>query len=137
MKARLAVLGCGLAIFLTGLVQGGDSKSDKKALQGTWTVTEGDKKGVFHFEGDKFTVTFEDDQPYKGTFKLDGSKKPKAIDMMIKKGEKYVGMTAQAIYKIEKNKLTWCASEPGNDRPTEFVQSDGTLLLVLERKKKE
>jgi uncharacterized protein (TIGR03067 family) len=81
------------------------------------------------------------DEIFKGTFKLDAAKKPKSIDMTVKEGKNYEGKTSLGIYKIEGNRFTWCANEPGRkERPGDFVDSEGDqkfLLVVFERKKEE
>ncbi|MBM4069119.1 MAG: TIGR03067 domain-containing protein [Planctomycetes bacterium] len=137
MKTRLAIV---TAMFLAvGLVWAGDAAKDKKAIQGTWIFTAGEKEGSLTFTGDKFKAVIGDES-YKGTFKIDPSKDPPAIDMSVKEGKKYEGMTSLGIYKLEKNKLTWCANEPGRkERPKEFSETQGDmkfLLVVMQRKKK-
>ena len=140
MKGLLVAVSLG-TILAGGLVRGGDSKKDKAALQGTWTATVKDKKFVLEFKGDKFTATIDENEVYKGTFKIDPSQKPKHIDFTIKEGDKWVNETSRGLYELKGNKLKWCANEPGKDqRPTEFADKmgdDRLLLVVLERKKKK
>lgn len=96
MKTRIAML---TAMFLAvGLAWAGDAAKDKKALQGTWTFTAGEKEGSLTYAGDKFTVVIGD-ETYKGTFKIDPSKKPATIDMAVKEGKKFEGKTSLGIYK--------------------------------------
>lgn len=136
MKTRL-VLAAALLVA-TSLVWAGDAAKDKKALQGTWTFKAGDKDGTLTFAGGKFKAVMGD-ETFEGTFKIDPSKKPAAIDMAVKKGPKFEGMTSLGIYKLEDDKLTWCANEPGRtERPKEFSETLGdqkVLLVVMERKK--
>ncbi len=136
MKGLLVILTLG-SLIATGLVRGGEGKKDTAALQGTWTATKGDKKIVLQFKGDKFTAAI-DEEKYKGTFKIDPSKKPRHIDMRVKEGEKFVNMTSLGIYELKGDTLKWCANEPGKDqRPSEFVDTEGHLYVVLQKKKKE
>jgi uncharacterized protein (TIGR03067 family) len=138
MRTHANLVLTGLAILLAGSVQGGDAKKAEAALQGTWTGSHEDKKVEVKFDGGKFVVKLGD-AVYKGTFKVDAAKKPGHIDMSVKEGEKYVGMVALGIYKLEGAKLTWRTSEPGREqRPEDFTSPvEGTMLLVLERGKKE
>lgn len=136
MKGLLVIFSLGMLIA-TGLVRGGDAKKDSAGLQGTWNATLGDKKVVVKFKGDKFHVTI-DDENYKGTFKLDPTKKPKQINMTVKEGDKFVKMTSLGIYELKGNTLKWAANEPGKDqRPDEFAEREGMLYVVLERQKKK
>src|SRR5947209_2159895 len=107
MKRLLVVLTLG-TLIATGLVRGGEGKKDSAALQGTWHATKDDKKIVLHFKGDKFTATIDENEKYKGTFKLDPSKKPKHIDMTVKEGDKFVNMTSLGIYELKGDKMKWC-----------------------------
>ena len=70
----------------------GDAKKDKEQLQGAWRPVSGEQDGqaqenakehLLTFEGDTFTIKQKDQLFVKGTFTLDASKSPKAIDMRI------------------------------------------------------
>lgn len=139
MRTRAIILTVGVFV-IAGLSWGGDVDKARKALQGTWVaVTKDDKKIELTFKGDKF-IGVIGDETYKGTYKIDPTKKPKTIDMTVKEGNKYQGDTSLGIYKVKGDKLTWCANEPGKEnRPKEFKEEQGDqkfLLIVLERKKK-
>lgn len=138
MKARLAIL-ITCTLIAAGLSRAGDPGKEQKSLQGTWVFSKDDKKGQLTFAGNKFTFMM-DDETFKGTFKIHPGKKPKGIDMTVQEGKKYEGKTSLGIYKLEGDKLTWCANEPGREeRPTEFSGGTGDkkmLLVVMDRKKK-
>jgi uncharacterized protein (TIGR03067 family) len=138
MKTQGILATPALMVMLAGFTHGGDSKKDQKALEGTWVAVKGDKQAEVKFSGSKFIVTLGD-EVYKGTFKLDTSKKPKHIDMSVKEGPKYVDHVALGIYKLEGDKLSWHTSEPGREqRPEDFTtEIERSMLLILERKKKE
>jgi uncharacterized protein (TIGR03067 family) len=120
-------------------------KKDEDRIRGTWlpvSAEEGgrkepdeklkDSKIVFG-EGGKLSVTIQGKE-MEGTYKLDATKKPKAIDVTINEGGK--DETHKGIYHLEKDSLKLCFADP--DRPTEFATQAGTksLLLVLKRAKK-
>ena len=77
---------------------------------------------------------------FKGTVKIDPSRKPKHIDLTIEDGIKFIGDTALGIYELDGDTLKWHANQPGKvERPREFpaVQGEvaGGLYLVLKRSK--
>lgn len=136
MRGLLVV--CSLGAFIaTGLVQAGDAKKDQARLQGTWKATFEDKKLVLTLKDNTFTFTMGDEK-YLGTFKIDPSKKPKHINMTVKKGDKFVDKTSLGIYELKGDTLKWAANEPGKDvRPDEFAEREGMLYVVLDRQKKK
>ncbi|MBI2806477.1 MAG: TIGR03067 domain-containing protein [Planctomycetes bacterium] len=133
------------ACLLDAVAQGAKGA---KAVQGSWSQTKGTAKITLAFAGDKFTLTKSRDdkkETINGTFKVDPSKTPHTIDMTVTDGtsrqvEKYKGKTSLGIYKVDGDKLQWCANEPGKDgRPAAFPNEDGDkthLYLTFERDKK-
>jgi len=151
--ARLMVFGFLVAMIgLAAVVRADDKDADKKdkgKLQGTWNAVSGESGGKEQpeakehsliFKGDEFSVKKGDKVMVKGKFKIDSSKKPKTIDMDIAEGSDDVkGKTAEGIYKLEGDDLTWCVDEPGSgNRPKEFATKEGTktMLVKLKREKK-
>jgi len=143
MIARALVL---TAVVLTlgdwAVAQNGDK--DREKLQGRWVADKSDKDITAEFKFDKntFTITLEakgNKDSYKGTFKIDPSKKPSEMDLTVTEGDKYKGETSLAIYRIDGDTLKWCAAEPGKkDRPKDFPEKAGDgkyLYLVLKRAK--
>jgi uncharacterized protein (TIGR03067 family) len=145
------VVTAGLLATSTAL-SGGEKKSDKERLQGTWRAVSSEQGGkedpnagqhTLTFAGDKFTVKRNDKLMIEGTFKVDPSKTPKTIDMTITRieegnQEKFKGKTSQGIYELKKGELKWCAAEPGSsERPTDFATA-GTkhMLVTLKREEK-
>jgi uncharacterized protein (TIGR03067 family) len=131
------------------LVAADDPKKEAEKLQGTWKLvslvvdgkeaTKGDikKEQEMMVEGDKFTSTVDDKHSFKGTFKLDPTKKPKAVDAAVSEGQ-YKGKTLLGIYEIEGKTLRACYAPPGKERPTEFASKEGSgnHLYVYKREKK-
>ena len=71
------------------------------------------------------------------TFKVDPSKKPRAIDLTVAEGPEK-GKTYHGIYKLEGDTYTICRNvEPGKERPGEFVtRPDSGLMLVVWKRDK-
>jgi uncharacterized protein (TIGR03067 family) len=117
---------------------------DKKALQGTWQVISFENRGeaVPEEMAKKMKVVFKDDtmtlsadnrgRTETGKFKLDPSKKPKALDVTpLEKGN----VTALFIYEIDGDTLKLCWNKPGGERPKEFAGKDKAGYMVLKREK--
>jgi uncharacterized protein (TIGR03067 family) len=146
MKGYIAmVLVAGL--LLAADTKKDDAKKDIEALQGTWRPVTSEKGGkeqndeakehTLTFEKDTFTVKKGDEVRIKGTFKLDPSKTPKAIDMTVTEGrrDEDKGKELHGIYELGKDTLKWCTSEPGGkERPKEFATKE--LLVTLKKEKK-
>ena len=156
----VGVLGGGLGVALTYRTEAAgptaprgepdpkSDKSDKERLQGIWQQVscEGPdevpdelvKENLLVIKDDTITVTAGKRGGYELTFKLDESKKPKTINEMLVKPEKgdkpYLG-----IYSLEGDTMTWCFSNPGEKRPTQFTGKAGSgwTLTVFKRKLKE
>src|SRR5262249_51896610 len=118
-----------------------DDKKDDK-LDGKWLVVsierdgkadDAFKGGMRVIAGGKYTLTDKNGKATPGTFKVDPSKKPKAIDMTPTEGQ-YKGKTLLGIYEIDGQTLKICFTEPGKDRPTEFA-SKGAVLAIHKREK--
>ena len=128
-----------------------DAKKDQDAIQGAWKIvssetggtnrTEEAKDHLIAFEGDTFALKKGDEVGLKGKFKLDPTKKPRAIDMTITEGgrEGEKGKVLHGIYELGKGTLKWCTSEPGGtDRPKEFSTREGVnhMLVTLKKEKR-
>jgi uncharacterized protein (TIGR03067 family) len=142
MKALLSV------VFVAALVVAADGdavKKEKDALQGKWTIVsvERDGKpvemwadGVRVMEGDNYTLTPKKGDAVKGTFALDPSKTPKAIDFRPAAGQ-YKDKTLRGIYEIDGDMLKICFAEPDKERPTEFASkaASGCTLAIHKKQK--
>ena len=118
---------------------------DAKAIQGTWQMTHSEEEGVKMptdrvkecvcvLDNGKLVMKYQGKIMAEGTYKIDPAKTPRQIDM-IQNDE-----VGRGIYKLEKDRLTICASAfPSNKtRPDEFSTKaeSRTMLLILERQKK-
>ena len=150
-KYLLTVVAAGLLLSTSLAADKDDVKKDQEALQGAWRAESSERGGkaqgeeakehLLVFEKDTFTIKRGDQVLLRGTFKLDPTKKPKAIDMTVTegRGDDDKGKEVHGIYELTKDGLRWCASEPGNaDRPKEFTTKEGSkdLLVTLKKEKK-
>ena len=109
-------------------------------LDGTWVgVTEGEYWGQWTFviSNGKVEVKGPESIFYSGTLTLSDKTNPKQADFKINNCSQpeYVGTTALCIYKLDGNKLTLVASEPGSMyRPTYLESGDGAIIFPLTRK---
>jgi uncharacterized protein (TIGR03067 family) len=109
------------------------ARKDKEALQGTWNFVSGIREAQLLIAGDHFTARFKTGEIYVGTFHLDPSRKPKAMDLFISEGpERHRGKTSLAIYDLDGDHLIWCPAEPGvGDRLRGFPPEADTRHLCL------
>ena len=123
-------------------------KKDKAQLQGAWTLVAGERDGqAFSAEfmkdskriakGDETTVTIQGQLFMKASFTLDPAKRPKTIDYSVTGGP-YAGKTQLGIYELDGDKVKFCFSTPGKERPTDFTSKpgDGRTWSVWKREKK-
>jgi RNA polymerase sigma factor (sigma-70 family) len=113
------------------------AKSDREALQGTWVIKSGEKRGEklspeglkaweeMVFDGD--TVTRDGPERREGKYTLDPGKKPREIDLFTEAN------ALKGIYELKGTTLR-LALRFGAERPTAFDSEEG-LLLVFEKKK--
>jgi uncharacterized protein (TIGR03067 family) len=137
-----------LLVVSAGLLVGADAKEDlkkeKDKLIGTWSVItievpKGEKgpsdkeikEMKFVFAEDKVTPKFGEMEDQPVNYRLDPSKKPKEIDIMIPKGMK-------GIYTLDGDTLTMCVVAKGDPRPKEFKADADTkaVIMTLKRDKK-
>ena len=139
-----------LVVLTAGLLVAADdatkdaAKNDQGKLQGKWTVVgaelEGQKlpeaqaKGELVFKGNTYAFTTGAGESGKGTFKLDPTKKPKAMDAM---PDDAAGVTVEEFYEVDGDNLKICLAVPGNPRPKEFKApaGSGRMLFIYKRAK--
>jgi uncharacterized protein (TIGR03067 family) len=130
-----------------------DAKDDSKRLQGSWKVvaleTDGKEappeelKGMrWSFKGSELQIAdsgekSDEKSGGKSSVKLDSSKTPKYIDLVVADGPQK-GKTMQGIFKFEKDRLVVCLrglEDAKQGRPKEFMtEADSALgMITLER----
>ncbi len=112
-------------------------QEEKNRLHGTWVYVSGRWPAHLFFAGDHFTVHFENRATYMGTFTVDPTRSPAAMDMTVEEGpEQYKGRTALCIYNLDGDWLWWCPNEPGsNERlPTFPLHGEGKYPTLVFRR---
>lgn len=138
---RLALVA---APLLAAAVYADDKTDDKKAFQGTWTIVDRKKADTKDpvtaptvvFDGDKYKIQAGDKVVEEGAFKVDGSKKPKQIEVEstagMDKGKKWHG-----IYEIDGDTMRAVVGPTDKDRPTKYDDPPGGVRsFTLKRGKK-
>jgi len=123
-------------------------KRDLARLQGVWVMISGERDGqgfpaeyLINSErvvkGDETAVTVRGQLFMKAKFFLDPLKNPKTIDYAINDGP-YAGQKMFGIYELDGDKLKFCLSTPGKERPAAFATKpgDGQTMTVWELGKK-
>jgi uncharacterized protein (TIGR03067 family) len=119
-----------------------------KELEGTWSATKAERDGrpaadvVGHrllFSGDRFEIQSKDKKSlYSGTFRVDASAKPTAIDFEHAEGG-LKGKTWKGIYVLDGETLTICDNAENLDaaRPSKFAANSGSgyVLVTFNRAK--
>lgn len=132
---------CGFAIVIA--LAGGTLRADEKdlkALDGDWTPQSGELGGAkfpdeilktikLEMKDGKYTVAVGK-QLDKGTIKIDGSKKPKEMDITGAEGPNK-GKIFPAIYELDGDMLKICYDLSGKERPKTFKTETGTMALLV------
>jgi uncharacterized protein (TIGR03067 family) len=131
-------------IFGPGLTPAVADPADEaeKQLQGTWVATKAERDGkaaddvVGHqlsFTGNLFRIRSRDGKPlYEGTFRLDLSARPVAIDFEHTAGA-LKGKVWKGIYALDGDTLTTCDNGPNPEkgRPAAFEAKTGSGHIVI------
>jgi uncharacterized protein (TIGR03067 family) len=150
MKKTVLLCILGLALGMLGGAKANSARTDDdkeaavkeemKRLSGTWervshTVdgkeapAPGGKKFATTIADGKFSSKLGDEEVSAGTFTLDPTAKPPAIDIEYtlgpNKGKKFL-----AIYELKDDELRVCAAPAGKERPTELASKVGSGLSL-------
>lgn len=117
-------------------------KDPAAALQGVWVITaingqsaEGPQELTLTFAGDKYHQTLNGEVNERGTIKLDASRKPMTIDLIITEGAD-AGKTQLGIVEVTGDTIRANLDSPGGQqRPTDFTVKETSLMFVGTRKK--
>jgi len=139
-----------LLVLVAGLLVAADDKDnaikqETKRLEGTWQVVGGEENGqesapdaiknlklTFVFTGNKVAVKVDGvAQGEDTTFRLDPSKKPRELDMLVKDR-----VVKRCIYSLDGDELKLCFPvKEETARPSGFrtQKEDGRVLYMLKR----
>lgn len=119
---------------------------DAKNIQGTWELVDAVRHGKsviqeappgakIVFAGDKMNLMEGQKVDKSFTFKLDQTKKPKAIDITKEEGAPKVE-TNLGIYQLDGDRLMLCLpNHTTKDRPTEFASPENSDLMLFTLKR--
>ena len=137
-----------LAVATTWAEENEAVKKDKAQLQGEWTMVSGERDGqAFSADfmkdskrvakGDETTVMLQGQLFMRAKFTLDPSKSPKTIDYSVTGGP-YAGKTQLGRYELDGDKVKFCFSTPGEERPPDFTTkpNDRRTFSLWKREKK-
>jgi uncharacterized protein (TIGR03067 family) len=115
------------------------ARRDRERLQGTWTFVSGKREAQLLISGNHFTMRFRNGDIYVGTYTLNPTNRPRAMDLVIHEGpEQHRGKTALAIYEMDGEHLIWCPASPGSEeRLRSFPPEDDLshLCIIFRRAK--
>ena len=140
----------GWSVVVIGLFVAGGRLAEAGAtsVQGNWTAVEAERDGKraddvignrLSFSDDRFAIVAQDGTPlYAGTFRLDPTAKPAAIDFRHADGD-LKGKAWEGIYALAGDRLTIADNAPNLEmgRPTAFEAKNdsGYVVITFERTK--
>ena len=133
----------GIALAAGVLSQDAKGKTKPTALEGTWVIAsingqampEGSPEMTLTFTGDKYHQTVGGKVNERGTIKLDRTKKPMTIDLIIAEGQD-AGKTQLGIIEVTGDTVRANLDTPGlQQRPPDFTAKEGFVMFVGKKKK--
>lgn len=109
------------------------AQRDIERLQGGWRFIAGQREASLTVSGNQFTMRFRNGDLYEGTFSVDPTCRPRAMDLNIDLGpDEHRGKLVVAIYQFDGDHLIWSPAPPGRDeRPSAFPPTDDAHNLCL------
>jgi uncharacterized protein (TIGR03067 family) len=153
MKPRIASAAASLAcaFFLTGAAVSAQSprtaapSKTLEALQGTWVITVADGQDLagsgqevaLTITGNAYVQTMNGQVVERGTFKIDDTKKPIALDLSIAEGDD-AGQSQVGVLELDAKTGKTMYGKIGNPgttaRPTDFAPSEGYFTFTAVKK---
>jgi len=113
---------------------------EMQPLQGTWVMTQvnGDPapgETALVITGSKYAETVNGTVDETGLFKVDASKTPMTVDLIIQEGDA-AGKTQLGIIDVKGDTMRLLLNSAGDTmRPTSLEKADGELFIVAQKKK--
>ena len=113
------------------------------ALQGTWVIVSLNDQSpadqgvtmTLSFAGNNYTQSLNGEVVETGTFKLDATKKPLALDFTIVAGDD-AGKLQLGIVEIGDQTARFGLAEPGSaNRPTGFTEGGAAVVVIAKKAK--
>jgi uncharacterized protein (TIGR03067 family) len=144
--ACVALLSLSALLVAADLPAKVEPTGDARAIQGTWQSFKEEMRGgpapgdprdhQMIFSGENFKLVDGDNVLLRGSFKLDASKTPKVVEMVVSEG---AGGDPEApvhgIYELKGDELKWCAAEPGSKNGPDKFETRGTTNVFLHLKR--
>lgn len=111
-------------------------------LQGTWVMASmngqdlaGAPEIVVTITDNNYTQSEGGNVSERGSFKLDETKKPMTLDLMVSEGES-AGKTQMGVIEVTDTTMRGKLNTPGDTvRPTDFAPSDGFFAFTATKRK--
>ncbi len=145
---RVSALMIAVLVLIAPTMAQDATDKERVQLEGEWSMVSGEANGVSMPEATvmtgkrvakegKTTISFGGRIYFKAKYRIDPTKKPKAIDYTMTEGPTK-GKTHLGIYELDGDTVKFCFAAPGKDRPTEFTAKEGSqqTLSVWKRLKK-
>jgi uncharacterized protein (TIGR03067 family) len=139
---NILIAAIALALGAQAVAQQPKATNPAAALQGTWVVAsingqappEGMAEMTLTFSGEKYSSSTGATVDERGTFAVDGSKKPMTVDLVIVEGTD-AGKTQLGIFEVTGDTLRLNLDTPGaGQRPAEFTIKDTGVMVVAKKK---
>jgi uncharacterized protein (TIGR03067 family) len=141
-----AYISCAL-LSLTGAAVLAQEPNPAGPLEGTWTITKGerqgkeqnkeDSEGEFRFRGASVKVASgAEDAQYR--YEVRAAKKAGVLpEIDFRSGDGPQGVVLRGIYKLDGDDLVICVSLAPFARPTELATTKGTSVMMFTLKRKK
>jgi uncharacterized protein (TIGR03067 family) len=133
----------GLALVATLQAQGSKLPAGVQALQGTWVIVTLNGQSM-PAEGPELTLTISGEKYHqtvggkvneRGTIKVDSSKKPMTIDLLIAEGDD-AGKIQLGIFEVTGDQIRASLDFPNaKQRPADLNPKDGAITFAGKRQK--
>ena len=143
MKSWLVTVVMAMAVAAAASARTQDAvPKEMQPLQGTWVVTQingdaapSENQTALVIAGSKYSETVDGTVDETGLFKVDASKTPMTVDLVIQEGDD-AGKTQLGVFDVKGDTMRLLLNTAGATvRPTSLEKPDGELFIVAQRRK--